>query len=373
MFYDVIIVGAGPAGSTAARYCSEKGLKTLLIDRAVFPRYKPCGGSLSLKTVNYLGFELPRELIDDECTGIKVYYKDKSTVYKKSDRIAVMVSRKKFDNLLYERARGSGCASLMGERVTSLEKEGEYIKVKTEKGGYSGRFVIGADGANSVVSRFLNKGNKDYLSATAFVSEIIPPSPALEKGVMHFYFGDTYGGYAWIFPHGSYISVGIWGMKWADSNPLDSMKRFLRSHNFLPDKIRGHKMPLLDKKREICGDKILLSGDAAGFIDPFSGEGILTAIVSGKLAAESVAEGIINCKSVGHIYERKCYAIFGNNLKFALCFSRLVHKFPLVFLNKFASDNSFLMQYIESQTSDTSYRDSMRNLMRKTQFKNLKN
>jgi geranylgeranyl reductase family protein len=361
--YDVIVVGAGPAGSTAARRCSEKGLNTLLIDKSIFPRYKPCGGSLSLRTIKYLDFELPPELIDAECTGIKAYYKDKSAHYKRPDRIAVMVSREKFDNLLYERAKLSGCLSLMGERVISIESERDYMKVKTERGYYDGRFVIGADGANSAVARFLNKDNKEYMSATALVSEIISPSFPLEKDVMHIYFGDVSGGYAWIFPHGRHLSVGIWGIKWGDSSPLDSMKGFLRSHNFLPDKIRGHKMPLIDRRRKICSDKVLLSGDAAGFIDPFSGEGIFTALLSGRIAAEAIADSIINGKSAGHNYEKTCYNVFGNNLKLAKRFSRMVHKFPSVFLEKFVSDDSFLEWYINDQILDTiSYKNYIINL-----------
>ncbi|MBI3600413.1 MAG: geranylgeranyl reductase family protein [Nitrospinae bacterium] len=359
--YDVIVVGAGPAGSTAARCCSEKGIKTLLIDKADFPRYKPCGGSLSLRTMSCLDFELPPDLIEAECTGVKVYYKDKSAAYKKPDRIAVMVSRKKFDNLLYERARDSGCMTLTGERVVSIENKRDYIMVNTEKGTYTGMFVIGADGANSVVSRFLNGGNRGYLFASAFVSEI-PLLPSLEKDVLHFYFDDACSGYAWIFPHGAYLSAGIWGTNWNNSSPLDSLKGFLKSHNLPFDKIRGHKMPLWDRKRKICSDKILLTGDAAGFIDSFSGEGIYTAILSGKIAAESVSDCIINKAAVCD-YEKRRYAVFGNNLRYALCFSRMVHKFPRIFLDKFASDNSLLKRYIDNHASNTSYSDYIRSLI----------
>ena len=361
-FYDVIVAGAGPAGSTAAQCCSEQGIKTLLIDKAIFPRYKPCGGSLSLRTLSCLDFTLPPDIIEAECTVVKVYYKDKSALYKKSGRITVMVSRRKFDNLLYERARDSGCTTLTGERVVSIEDNSNHITVNTEKGAYDSMFLIGADGANSVVSRFLNGAHRAYLSASAFVSEIVPTKPSFEKDVLNFYFDDYCDGYAWIFPHGGYLSAGVWGTDWGGSNPLDFMKRFLMSHNLPSDKIRGHKMPLWDRKRKICSDKILLTGDAAGFIDSFSGEGIYTAILSGKIAAESVSDCIIKKKTAVYDYEKRCNTLFGNNLRYALCFNRMVRKFPQIFLNKFASDNRLLKRYIDNHASNTSYRDYVKSL-----------
>lgn len=363
--YDVIVVGGGPAGSTAARGCAERGFKTLLIDKALFPRYKPCGGALSFRTINSLGFEIPQEMIEAECKGVNVYYKGEMSSYKKEGRVTVMVSREKFDNLLFERAKERGCMTLTGERVISVESAGEYIKVNTEKGAYSARFVVGADGANSIVSRFINgMSHKEFLSATAFVSRVAPPSsPPLQGGekregeFLNFYFGNVHGGYAWVFPHGRYLSAGIWGLNWLDSTPLDSMKRFLSSNNFSTDNITGHKMPLWDRRRKICSENVLLTGDAGGFVDSFSGEGISNAILSGRIAAESIADSLKNRESAGDNYKKRCYSLFINNLKYSMCFTRLIFKFQEFFLKCFVMDNSLLRHYIEDQASNTSYRE----------------
>lgn len=363
--YDVIVIGGGPAGSTAARGCAERGFKTLLIDKALFPRYKPCGGALSFRTINSLGFEIPQEMIEAECKGVNVYYKGEMSSYKKEGRVTVMVSREKFDNLLFERAKERGCMTLTGERVLSVESSGEYIKVNTEKDAYSARFVVGADGANSIVSRFINgTSHKEFLSATAFVSKDTPPSsPPYEGGkkrgdeFLNFYFGDVHGGYAWVFPHGRYLSAGIWGLNWLNSAPLDSMKRFLISHDFSTDNIRGHKMPLWDRRRKICSENVLLAGDAGGFVDSFSGEGISNAILSGRIAAESIADSLKNGESAGDNYKKRCNSLFVNNLKYSMYFTRLIFRFPEFFLKRFVMDNSLLMQYIEDQASNTSYKD----------------
>ncbi len=361
--YDVIVIGGGPAGSTAARGCAERGFKTLLIDKAVFPRYKPCGGALSFRTINSLGFEIPQEMIEAECKGVNVYYRGEMSSYKKEGRVTVMVSREKFDNLLFERAKDRGCMTLTGERVVSVESSGEYIKVNTEKRAYLARFVVGADGANSIVSRFINGSNKEFLSATAFVSKITPPpSPPLQGGekrgggVLNFYFGNVYGGYAWVFPHGRYLSAGIWGLNWLDSTPLDSMRRFLISHDFSIDNITGHKMPLWDRRRKICSENVLLAGDAGGFVDSFSGEGISNAILSGRIAAESIADSLKNRESAGDNYKKRCHNLFVNNLKYSMYFTRLIFRFPEFFLKSFVLDNSLLRQYLEDQASNTSYK-----------------
>ena len=361
--YDVIVIGGGPAGSTAARGCAERGFKTLLIDKALFPRYKPCGGALSFRTINSLGFEIPQEMIEAECKGVNVYYKGEMSSYKKEGRVAVMVSREKFDNLLFEMAKERGCMTLTGERVVSVESSGGYIKVNTEKGAYLARFVVGADGANSIVSRFINGSNKEFLSATAFVSKITSPSsPPYEggewgSGVLNFYFGNVYGGYAWVFPHGRYLSAGIWGLNWLNSAPLDSMKRFLISHDFSTDNLRGHKMPLWDRRRKICSDNVLLAGDAGGFVDSFSGEGISNAILSGRIAAESIADSLKNGESAGDNYKKRCNSLFVKNLKYSMYFTRLIFRFPEFFLKSFVLDNSLLRQYLEDQASNTSYKD----------------
>src|SRR3990167_6913366 len=378
--YDVIVVGGGPAGSTAARGCAERGFKTLLIDKAVFPRYKPCGGALSFRTINSLGFEIPQEIIEAECKGVNVYYKGEMSSYEKEGRVALMVSREKFDNLLFEMAKERGCMTLTGERVVSVESAGEYIKVNTEKGAYSARFVVGADGANSIVSRFINgTSHKEFLSATAFVSMITPTFPPFTSpfsppweggerggflqrgewggGVLNFYFGNVYGGYAWVFPHGRYLSAGIWGLNWLNSAPLDSMKRFLISHDFSTDNIRGHKMPLWDRRRKICSENVLLAGDAGGFVDSFSGEGISNAILSGRIAAESIADSLKNGESAGDNYKKRCNSLFVKNLKYSMYFTRLIFRFPEFFLKSFVLDNSLLRQYLEDQASNTSYKD----------------
>ena len=151
--YDVIVVGAGPAGATCARICAREGLKTLLLDKETFPRQKPCAGAVSAQALSLLDFPLPDDVIEKECFGVQIRYHDRSIVVRKKERIAVLVSRDRFDRVLADKAVESGVQFLMGEKVVDDIETGDAVSVSTDKGRYEARFLIGADGIHSRVAR----------------------------------------------------------------------------------------------------------------------------------------------------------------------------------------------------------------------------
>src|SRR4030042_2159161 len=133
--YDVIVVGGGPGGSTAARYCAKAGLKTLLIEKERLPRYKPCGGCLSAKTVRLLGFDLTA-VIENTIYGAKFTYCSKDPFFIESKSpIAFLVMRDRFDQFLIDRASEAGTEILDGEKVTKVEEGSDGEKVELAKGG----------------------------------------------------------------------------------------------------------------------------------------------------------------------------------------------------------------------------------------------
>ncbi len=116
--YDVIIIGGGPSGASAARRAGKLGLKTLLLEKEKFPRYKPCGGGLSEHAISYLDFELPKDIIEWEVTGgAKVIFRDQLIKVNKDHRLSVLVSRDKFDNFLLEKAKETGIEVHTGEKL----------------------------------------------------------------------------------------------------------------------------------------------------------------------------------------------------------------------------------------------------------------
>jgi flavin-dependent dehydrogenase len=151
--YDVVIVGSGPAGSTAAYELAQGGLKVLALDKEKFPRYKPCGGALSSRIQSILPFNFTG-VVENTISGILFTHTFKQDIPVKSDKpLAYLVKRERFDNLLVEKAKERGATVRVGERVKSFLCRGNTIDVITNRGTYTTKFLIGADGPFSVVKR----------------------------------------------------------------------------------------------------------------------------------------------------------------------------------------------------------------------------
>ena len=301
--YDVIVVGAGPGGSTASRLCAKAGLKTLVIEKERFPRYKTCGGCLSMKTVHLLGFDLT-PVIENTIYGAKFTYCSKDPfIIESPDPIAFLVMRDRFDQLLVDKALESGVALLEGEKVTRVEEKDGGVEVESGKERrLKCRYLIAADGADSIVARSLplpperNRGN-----GIAVESEIpFDSSIDFPKRELHFVnldFGRVPNGYGWVFPKKDWLSVGIGGMfrETKKMNPRQYLKSFVTGLDYIPDgktaKIKGHPLPsFYDERQKVAQRRILLVGDAAHLMDPLQGEGIYYAFRSGMMAGEAMED-----------------------------------------------------------------------------------
>src|SRR4030065_829818 len=234
--YDVIVVGGGPGGSTAARFCAKAGLKTLLIEKERLPRYKHCGGCLSTKTVHLLGFDLS-PVIENTIYGAKFTYCSEDPFFiEYKDPIAFLVMRDRFDQLLVSKALEDGAAILEGEKVTRVKEKGDGVEGGVGEGErlYC-RYLIGADGAERIVARSLplppqrNDGNGMAIeSEIPFDSSIDFPQKELQ--FIHLDFGRIPNGYGWVFPKKEYLSIGIGGMfrETKKMNPRQYFSDFLK-------------------------------------------------------------------------------------------------------------------------------------------------
>jgi len=373
--YDAIVVGAGPAGSSAARRCAQLGLSTLLIDRAVFPRDKQCGGGLSEQAISYLDFELPREIIERDIYGSRVHFGDSCIEVRKPYRIAVTVSRTDFDFFLLRKAGEMGVNILEGKRVSALNLGNGYVEVIVDKDKYPGRVVIGADGFNSVIARYVRRKHSKEEYGVCMESKISADDTTIDLYVhnaIDIHFNIAYGGYGWVFPHRGYFSVGVGGLASRFSNPKAVMHNFLSATGFPSNvKMKGFPIPVGGVHRNIVADCLILTGDAAGFVDTFYGEGIAFAIRSGQLAAEVVATALRNgnCSAQGlKSYDIRCKQEFERDLRYSLYFSRLMHRFPKVFLRLMASEADVLDRYLEVPARRRSYRSYLRWLLPRVPF-----
>ena len=364
--YDVIIIGGGPSGSSAGRRAGKLGLKTLLLEKENFPRYKPCGGGLSEHAMSYLDFELPEDIIEWEVTGAKVIFKDQSVNVHKSHRVFALVSRNTFDTFLLEKAKETGIEVHTGEKALSCREMSDFIEVDTGEKTYQAKFAIISEGAQGLVKTCVRPTDNKDEYGICLVTEIPAEEREIEERLgktLELHLGVARGGYGWIFPHKTYYSVGIGGVVNDFSHPKESMLEFLKKNGFSGDyKLHGHKIPWGGLKRKVVGSRVILSGDAAGFVDASSGEGLSYAIRSGQLAAEVIAGICLQGKNLKDLkeYQALCRAEFGTHLKYSLILSKLIHSFPERSFKMFIDNREILDKYLEVMDFKIDYKDYLR-------------
>lgn len=360
--YDVIIVGAGPGGSTCARECARQGLKTLLLDKELFPRSKPCGGAVSGRALSFLDFPLPENIIEKECFGARVYYDGRSMEAKRNYRIAVLVSRERFDSFLADKAVESNARFLPGEKVATVQETRDGVKVVTGKAAYQSRFLIGADGIHSRVARSVRQPLGRHEMTLALVSHVPADDETIDRrlsGILDMRFGVAPQGYGWLFPHRGYYSLGVMGLASRFDNPKKALSDFAHSLGMELSVVRGHFIPLGGIKRKVASGRILLVGDAAGFADPFHGEGMAHAILSGKLAAWAIIDSGKDRRgpaSAASRYCRESERFIGKNLAIALRMAKLLDRYPELFLRIFFDHPKALERYLDIVGGRTDYR-----------------
>jgi geranylgeranyl reductase family protein len=288
---DVVIIGAGPAGASAALELERLGADYILIDKAAFPRPKLCAGVLPPAIADLLG-ELPRGVFERRIRGYFLHSDSGKEVRFGFPRGGFAVDRTVFDRWLVSRLeQGPVLGKLLG-----LYKKGSYLELRTDSSFIRCRVLIGADGANSMVRRLA--GIPAPAMATARQAAI-PMAPSDIERLTGSWFHVFYvidGGYGWVAPHRHRVMVGI-GSVHAQAASRFALERFL-GHPGVRRLTGGHRtgelqawrIPMSGPVKEPCCRSILLAGDAGGFVFPGTGEGIRYAILSGRNAARATAE-----------------------------------------------------------------------------------
>jgi geranylgeranyl reductase family protein len=289
--FDAIVVGAGPAGSTAARELAAAGARVLVLDAAEFPRYKACGGGIPLRTEHLLPFPID-SVVEASVDTLEVRWFGRMGFTRRSPGpFARMVMRDRFDNLLLEQARAAGAAFRGRTRVRTLAG-GRPVRVEADGFAAEADFLVCADGAHSPVGAMAGLG-KGLVECAAWEVEVCAPPSLLQRyrSTTVIELGYRPWGYGWVFPKADVLSTGIVLPKGLGNRLRPELERFLGRAGLARAPVamaRGHKIRLRRGGEPIAAGNVLLAGDAAGLADEFTQEGIYYAIQSGRLAARSI-------------------------------------------------------------------------------------
>ncbi len=333
--YDVIVIGAGPAGALTAYHLAQTGARVLILDKKALPRYKPCGGGLTARAISALPFDIG-PVIEDYTLQPKMLYRNRVVFQQTLDHPAIaMVMRDKFDFYLVSKALEKGVDLRDNHSFRSLSGEAGALTVRTDRGAFKARMVVGADGVSSRLGRHLGLcvDHKVMLAVEGECHYEDRDLPHPYRGTVHFDFGVLPKGYGWVFPKRNHLSVGIVTLGRPRHRMFDAFHAYLSlkglSSGVRVHPLRGHLIPFSPSGRNVLADQRgLVVGDAAGFTDPLTGEGIYYAIHGAAIAADSIRKALDFGPSILPSYTSSIKAAFMPDLIRAGRMSRIVYQCP---------------------------------------------
>ncbi len=317
IMHDVIIIGAGAAGSSAAFHLANAGFKVLVLEKAKIPRYKTCGGGIIKRAAELLPFSID-SVIERSLVRADIFDQDNNLHFKaeKSYHAIFMVMRADFDNLILSKAAEKGALVMDNSEVIALDNFYDSVQVKTQKETFKSRFVIAADGAAGISAKSIGIKNKTVNVAALEVEATVDRSIFdIYKDSARFDYGLIPFGYAWVFPKKEHLSIGAAFMKKTGQSLHKWLDKYfeilgIREKDILVKEKHGYLIPLASKKGTCCFGGILFAGDALGLADPITAEGVSYAIESGQLAAAALIESGFERASVKQRYNEKLNGLY---------------------------------------------------------------
>ena len=297
--FDVIVVGAGPAGSSCARRAAELGLSVTVLEKSTFPRSKPCGAGLTERSLRLLNVDI-------------AFGRHLSLVVAGRETLMATTTRAEFDALLLRAAEAAGAGVEFGRAVTDLEREGEGVRVSVGGDSMTARHVVVADGARGAGRRML--GLSPLTMGGGIYVRVFPGAgglPELPGGRVLLDPTAARRGYGWVFPKGDHLNIGVFSQCELSTKLKRDLEAFVALQGFGAWRSEGpfaFPIPVGRPADALGTDRVLFAGDAAGLVNPVTGEGISAAILSGRLAAEAVSESLDTGQAVSASYTRRIQA-----------------------------------------------------------------
>lgn len=292
--FDCIIVGAGPAGGTAAYHLAKKGRSVLVLEKESLPRYKPCGGGVSPIVAEWFDFDFS-PAISLKVNTIRCTWQmgDLVEAELKTPEPIWMVRRDIFDHFLIQQAQKQGAELREKTEATGIEFKGSHWQINTANGPVEGRYLIAADGAKGPMAKWLGFKARKRRMGGALEAEAM--TPIENPHIAHFEFGMCKNGYAWNFPKADGYSIGIGSFRGGESQNLREIVTTystLFGVDFKSIQQFGHPICIWDGDQKLHTQQALLAGESACVVDPFTVEGIRPSIFSGLKASDAVDQAL---------------------------------------------------------------------------------
>ncbi len=330
--YDCIIVGAGPAGGTAAYHLAKRGRSVLVLEKASLPRYKPCGGGVSPQVAQWFDFDFT-PAISLKINTIRFTWKKEDPVESSLEHLEPiwMVRRDVFDHFLVQQAQKQGAELRDNTEVKSIEFKDDRWQVNTATEPVEARYLIAADGAKGQMAKWL--GFKDRKRRLAGALEAEAETQVERPEVAHFEFGLVKNGYIWNFPKADGYSIGVGTFRGGE--PQD-FKAILTEYSTLFDvdfkntRQYGHPLCLWDGEQTLHTQNAVLAGEAACVVDPMTAEGIRPSIFSGMKAAEFIDQALGGNANALEQYTETMNREWGSDMAWAQRLASVFYRVPQI-------------------------------------------
>lgn len=295
IIWDLVVVGGGPAGLSAAHAAARAGVRTLVVERATHPRYKTCGGGLIGVSLAEVAdrIEVPAHDLVDRITVTRNGRREFTRRH--SGPILTMVRREEFDDRLRAAAVAAGAEVREGVAVRAVEQHPDEVRLRLADGELiRARTVVGADGSSGITARHVGV---TFCQVDLGLEVELPVPPAEQdrwRGRLLLDWGPVPGSYAWVFPKGDRLTVGVIATRGEGERTRAYLRDFVARvglSGLTPEHDSGHLTRCRATDSPLRRDRVLVAGDAAGLLEPWSREGISYALRSGRLAGEAVAAG----------------------------------------------------------------------------------